>query len=51
MNIQAANKRLNQLYIMVRRTKTSLKKNEEGLTPGQKKFIMDKLREVATLIK
>ena len=51
MNIPAANKRLKQLYLMVRRMKTSLGKNEEGLTPSQKKFIMDKLREVATLIK
>ena len=51
MNIPAANKRLNQLYIMVRRVKVSLGKNEAGLSQGQKKFIIDKIREVATLIK
>ena len=51
MNIPAANKRLNQLYVMVRRMKVSLAKNDEGIKLRQKKFIMDKIREVATLIK
>ena len=51
MNKDGAFKRLNKLYIMVRRMKVSLGKNEQGITPNQKKFIMEQIKQIAVLIR
>ena len=51
MNKKAALKRLNKLFITVRRMKVSVGKNEQGLTPNQKKFIMEQIKEIAATIR
>ena len=51
MNQKAALKRLNDLFILVRRMKPSVSKNEPGITPREKRYIMEQLREISKLIK
>ena len=51
MNEKLAFKKLNQLFISVRRMKSSVSKNEQGITPREKKYIMDSLREISQTIK
>ena len=51
MNQKAALKRLNDLFILVRRMKPSVSKNELGITPREKRHIMEQLREISKLIK
>ena len=51
MNEKLAFKKLNQLFISVRRMKTSVNKNEQGITPREKRHIMEQLREINQAIK
>ena len=51
MNEKLAFKKLNQLFITVRRMKPSVSKNEPGITPREKRYIMEQLREISKLIK
>ena len=51
MNEKLAFKKLNQLFISVRRMKVSIGINEQGITPREKKYIMDSLREISQTIK
>ena len=44
-------KKLNKLFITVRRMKTSMNKNEQGITPREKRHIMEQLREINQAIK
>ena len=51
MNEKLAFKKLNKLFITVRRMKTSMNKNEQGITPREKSHIMEQLREINQAIK
>ena len=51
MNQKAALKRLNDLFILVRRMRPSMAKNDPGMKPNQKRHIMEQLREISKLIK
>ena len=51
MNEKLAFKKLNKLFITVRRMKTSMNKYEQGITPREKRHIMEQLREINKLLK
>ena len=51
MNERLAFKKLNKLFIAVKRMKTSMNKNEQGITPREKRHIMEQLREINQAIK
>ena len=51
MNEKLAFKKLNKLFITVRRMKTSMNKNEQCITPREKRHIMEQLREINQAIK
>ena len=51
MNEKLAFKKLNKLFITVKRMKTSVSKNEQGITPREKKYIMEQIREISQTIK
>ena len=51
MNQSAALKRLNDLFILVRRMRPSMAKNDQGMRPDQKRHIMEQLREISKLIR
>ena len=51
MNEKLAFKNLNKLFITVKRMKTSVNKNEQGITPREKRHIMEQLREINQAIK
>ena len=51
MNEKLAFKKLNKLFITVKRMKTSVSKNEQGIIPREKKYIMEQIREIAKYIK
>ena len=51
MNEKLAFKKLNKLFITVRRMKTSMNKNEQGITPREKRHIMEQIREINQTIK
>ena len=41
MNEKAALKRLNELFILVRRMRPSMTKDERGIKPRERKYIME----------
>jgi hypothetical protein len=51
MNEKLAFKKLNKLFITVKRMKTSVSKNEQGITPKEKRHIMEQIREISQTIK
>tara|TARA_Y100000034_G_scaffold29663_1_gene36006 strand:+ start:333 stop:488 length:156 start_codon:yes stop_codon:yes gene_type:complete len=51
MNEKLAFKKLNKLFITVKRMKTSMNKNEQGITPREKRHIMEQIREITKYIK
>ena len=51
MNEKLAFKKLNQLFISVRRMKTSVSKNQQGITPREKRYIVEQIREISQTIK
>ena len=51
MNEKLVFKKLNKLFITVKRMKTSMNKNEQGITPREKRYIMEQLREINQAIK
>ena len=51
MNQSAALKRLNDLFILVRRMRPSMAKNDQGIKPGERRHIMEQLREINKLIR
>ena len=51
MNEKLAFKKLNKLFITVKRMKTSVSKNEQGIIPREKKYIMEQIREISQTIK
>ena len=51
MNEKLAFKKLNKLFITVKRMKTSVSKNEQGITPREKRHITEQIREIAKYIK
>ena len=51
MNEKLAFKKLNKLFITVKRMKTSVNKNEHGITPREKRYIMEQIREISQAIK
>jgi hypothetical protein len=51
MNERLAFKKLNKLFIAVKRMKTSVSKNEHGITPREKRYIMEQIREISQTIK
>ena len=51
MNEKAALKRLNELFILVRRMRPSMTKDERGIKPRERKYIMEQLREISKLIR
>ena len=51
MSQSAALKRLNDLFILVRRMRPSMAKNDQGMRPDQKRHIMEQLREISKLIR
>ncbi len=51
MNEKGAFKRLNQLFIMVKRLKTSVSRNEQGIRPQDKRYIMEQIREINKIIR
>jgi len=51
MNEKLAFKKLNKLFIAVKRMKTSVSKNEQGITSREKRHIMEQIREISQTIK
>ena len=51
MNEKLAFKKLNKLFITVKRMKTSVNKNEQGITPRETRYIMELIREINQGIK
>ena len=51
MNEKLAFKKLNKLFIAVKRMKTSVSKNEQGIIPREKRHIMEQIREISQTIK
>ena len=51
MNEKLAFKKLNKFFITVKRMKTSVSKNEQGITPREKRHIMEQIREINQTIK
>ncbi len=51
MNEKLVFKKLNKLFIAVKRMKTSVSKNEQGITPREKRHIMEQIREISQIIK
>ena len=51
MNEKLAFKKLNKLFITVKRMKTSVNKNEQGMAPREKRYIMEQIREISQAIK
>ena len=47
MNEKLAFKKLNKLFFTVKRMKTSVSKNEQGITPREKKYIMEQMTTLA----
>ena len=48
---KAALKRLNDLFILVKRMRPSMAKDDQGIKPGEGRHIMEQLREINKLIK
>ena len=51
MNEKAALKRVNDLFILVRRMRPSIAKNNQGIKPNERRHIMERLREINKLLK
>ena len=51
MNEKAALKRLNELFILVKRMRPSMTKDDRGIKPRERRHIMEQLREITQLIR
>ena len=51
MNEKMALKRVNDLFILVRRMRPSMAKDNQGIEPTERRHIMERLREINKLLK
>ena len=51
MNQAAALRKLNKLFITVRRMKPSMGKREPGIKPKERRYLMEQIREITKLVK
>ena len=51
MNEKLAFKKLNKLFIAVKRMNISMNKNEQGITRREKRHIIEQIREINQTIK
>ena len=51
MNEKMALKRVNDLFILVRRMRPSMAKDNQGIKPSERRHIMERLREIYKLLK
>ena len=51
MNEKMALKRVNDLFILVRRMRPSMAKDNQGIKPIERRHIIERLREINKLLK